>query len=331
MPQPICMLSRTRLVVLAAACAVLTLSGCLGKATPDRRTARSTELEPVKFSLAAESGPKPKGRFFAVLSAGAPDDEQLYELRFSPSNLRRLSPVKRVTAVGACATRIVVTLAQEETDFTDHLHQLEGQEFVPLEDLGPVAAVGPAVRADCRVAYTIVDRNGPVMASELRTWDPVRKQGRTLYRTRPGDGPLAGASWGPNGEVAVLRLPPEAPDPADEDPAKGRSAAVIVVRPNGSSFEIEPGTLDPVGLAWGKSMIAVGDGEARTILLRPSGGKRITIDAWRPLSWSPDGDTLLVRDAATGGVIGLLDPISRSVKEIGRLTGSVFDVDWLPS
>jgi hypothetical protein len=325
------MLSTTRPAVMAAALAVLTLAGCHGNATTDTEQARSTELE-ANVSLMTMPGTKPEGRFFAVLSAGGPNDDQLYELRFSPPELRRLSPIRRVSAVGACKTQVVVTTAQEEIDFTDQLQELKGQEFVPLEGLGPVAALGPAVGPDCRVAYTVVDRTGPVTTAELRTWDPVRKEGNTLFRTRPGDGPLVGASWGPKGEVAVLRLAPEAPDPpADGPPTKGRPAAVVVVRPNGSSFELDPGTLDPVGLAWGKTMMAIGDGEARTILLRPTGGKRITVEAWRPLSWSPDGDALLVRDAATGRVIGLVDAVTASVKEVGRLTGSVFDVDWLPA
>jgi hypothetical protein len=329
--QPVRMPTGTRSAIMAAVLAVLTLAGCQGDATPDTQWARSTELD-ATVSLEAVPGPKPEGRFFAVLSAAGPNDDQLYEFRFSPPELRRLSPIRRVSAVGACKTQVVVTTAQEDIDFTDQLQELKGQEFVPLEGLGPVVALAPAVGPDCRVAYTVVDRTGPVTTAELRTWDPARKEGKTLFRTRPGDGTLLGASWGPKGEVAVLRMAPEAPDPpAPGPPGKGRPAAVIVVRPNGSSFELDPGTLDPVGVAWGKTMIAIGDGEARTILLRPTGGKRITVEAWRPLSWSPDGTALLVSDAPTGRVIGLLDPDTASVKEVGRLTGSVFDVDWLPA
>ncbi len=105
---------------------------------------------------------------------------------------------------------------------------------------------------------------------------------------------------------------------------------MIVVRSNGSSSEVDPGTLDPVGLVWGMRMMAIADGQTRTILLSPNDGKRVTVDGWRPLSWSPEGDTLLVNDAATGRTLGLLDPDQGSVQEIARLTGPVFDVHWLP-
>jgi hypothetical protein len=326
------MLTRIRPPVMpVVACAVLAVAGCRGNAATDAQQAKSTGLGSGGVSFASVSGPKPEGRFFAVMSPGGTNDDQLYELRFSPPQLRRLSPTRRVSAVAACQSRVVVTTGQEDAEASDSLQELQGDDFAPLEGLGLVAAVGPAVSPDCRVAYTFVEGSGPMTAAELRTWDPVRKRGKTLYRTRPAEGQLLGASWGPNGEVAVLRLPSEAPEsPGGRQAGKGRPAAVVVVRPNGSSFEIDPGTLDPVGLVWGRSMMAIRDGEARTILLSPTDGKRVTVDSWRPLSWSPAGDTLLVNDAATGRILGLLDPDRASVEEIGRLTGPVFDADWLP-
>jgi hypothetical protein len=317
---------------VAAALAVLGLAGCQGNVTSGTQKARSTDLKPGAVSLEAVPGPKPEGRFFAVIRSGGPNDDQLYEVRFTPAEVHQLSRTKRVSAVGACESRVVVTAAQEEVGFTDHLQELKGQDFVPLEGLGSVAALSPAVGPDCRVAYTFVDRTGPMIAAELRIWDPARKEGKTLFRTQPGDGLLLGASWGPNGEIAVLRLPPEAPDSSGGgQPTKGRPAAVVVVRSDGSNSEIDPGTPDPVGLAWGKSMMAIGDGEARTILLGPTDGKRMTVEDWRPLSWSPEGEALLVKDSATGRVIGLIDPAAPSAKEVGRLTGPVFDMDWLPA
>jgi hypothetical protein len=326
------MLSGTRQRVMAAAFAALGLAGCQGNVTNDTQRARSTDLQPDAVSLETVPGPKPEGRFLAVIRAGGPNDDQLYEVRFSPAGVHQLSRMKRVSAVGACENLVVVTAAQEEVGFTDHLQELKGQDFAPLEGLGSVAALSPAVGPDCRVAYTFVDRTGPMIAAELRTWDPARKEGKTLYRTQVGDGLLLGASWGPSGEVAVLRLPPETPDSSGgRQPPKGRPAAVVLVRPDGSTSEIDPGTPDPVGLAWGRSLMAIGDGEARTILLGPAGEKRMTVEAWRPLSWSPEGDTLLVKDSATGRVIGLVDPDAASAREVGRLTGPVFDVDWLPT
>ena len=327
------MLTTTRPPVIAAvAFAVLVVAACHGSATTDKRQASSIGLGSGGVSFAAVSGPKPEGRFLAVVSPGGTNDNQLYELRFSPPQVRRLSPTRRVTGVSACQSRIVVTTGQEDVEASDSLQELQGEDFAPLEGLGPVASVGhPAVGPDCRVAYTFVNGGGAMTATELRTWDPARKRGKTLYRIRPGEGQLLDASWGPNGEVAVLHLPFDAPgSPGGGQLGKGRPAAVIVVRPNGSAVEMDPGTLDPVDLVWGKRMMAIADGQTRTILLSPNDGKRVTVDGWRPLSWSPEGDTLLMNDAATGRILGLLDPDSASVQEIARLTGPVFDVDWLP-
>jgi hypothetical protein len=316
----------------AAALAVLVLASCQRGDTPDTQQAKSIGREPGTVSFASVSGPKPEGRFLAVVSPGGTNDNQLYELRFTPPQLRRLSPTRRVSGVSACQSRVVVTTGQEDVEASDFLQELQGGDFAPLEGLGPVASAGhPAVGPDCRVAYTFVNGGPPMTATELRTWDPARKRGKTLYRIRPGEGQLLDASWGPNGEVAVLHVPFDASGSAGGGQlAKGRPAAVIVVRPNGSTVEMDPGTLDPVDLVWGKRMMAIADGQTRTILLSPNDGKRVTVDGWRPLSWSPEGDTLLVNDATTGRVLGLLDPDRASVQEIARLTGPVFDVDWLP-
>ena len=321
----------TRPSALVACLVAVVLGGCQATVTGE-----SGEAKPVEESgpamLEALPGPKPQGRFYAVVRGESPNDDQLYELRLSPPELRLLSPTKRVSSVGACDRQVVVAAAQEEVGFADHLQLLEGEKLVPLDGIGPVAALGPAVAPDCRVAYTQVDRSGPVLVAELKTWDPQRGVGKTLYRVQPGDGLLLGTTWGPNGEVATLRLGPD-PDAASGAPAgKGRPPAIIVVRPDGSSSEVDPGTPDPVGLTWGKTAMAIGDGEARTILLDPANGKRSTVEGWRPLAWSPEGDVLLVKDSASGSKLGVVDLANpSSIQEFARLTGPVFDVDWLPA
>lgn len=314
----------------SAACFVaLVVGGCQATGTGESREAKAAESGPAM--LEALPGPKPQGRFYAVIRGESPNDDQLYELQLSPPELRLLSPTKRVSSVAACDGNVVVAAAQEEVGFADHLQLLRGDRLVPLDGIGPVAALAPSAASDCRIAYTYVDRNGPVLVAELRTWDPQRSVGKTLYRVEPGDGLLLGTAWGPNGEVAALRLAPDPRATSGAPPGKGRPPAIIVVRPDGSTSEVDPGTADPVGLTWGNTAMAVGDGEARTILLDPSNGKRSTVDGWRPLAWSPNGDVLLVKDSASGrnlGVVDLANP--SSVQEVARLTGPAFDVDWLP-
>ena len=314
---------------LAVVVTGLSLVGC--QARSESRGAGPSATEVGQVSLKTTPGPQPEGRFYAVIRSGGPNDDQLYELRFSPPKVRVASPTKRVSSVGACQERVFVAAAQEEVGFTDHLQELRGERLVALDGLGPVPALSPAVSRDCRVAYTFVDRSGPELVSELRVWDPAQRVGKALYRTHPGDGLLLGTAWGPDGQVAALRLPPDRADSPTGNPSDGRPAMIVVVRADGSTSEVNPGTPDPVGLAWGRNTVAVGDGEAKTILIEPETGKRMTIEGWRPLVWSPKEDVLLLKDSATGQSLGLLDAKGpSSVKEVGRLTGSVFDVDWLP-
>lgn len=230
---------RTHLAL--AASVVLTLGGCQATVTSESKEAVPLEVTSGPATLTAEPGPKPEGRFYAIIGGDTSNDNRLYELRFSPPGLRLLTEVRRVSSVGACPNRVVVAAGQPEVGYSDHLQELRGDELGPLEGLGLQPGFNPELDQRCRVAYTWVDRDTESLDFELRVWDPGQKTGRTLYRSRPGDGQLVSPDWGPGGEVAVVRLDPKHAGQRPAGTPPGPPAAVIVVRPDGSSSEIELG------------------------------------------------------------------------------------------
>lgn len=320
----------------STACAVgfgmLALAGCQATVRTGSREATPLKVTSETASFEAIPGEKPEGRLYVVIGDESGRDGQLYDLRFSPPSIERLAPTKRVSAVGACADRVVVAAGQEEVGFSDHLQELRTGKLVPLDGLGPLQAFSPRLADDCRVAYTLVDRSATPLVGELRIWDPIHKSGKTLYRARPGDGPLATTDWGPDGAVAAVRLRPDQSGDRPAGTPSGRPPAVVVVRPDGSISEIGLSG-DPGLFTWGKRWMAVMDEEQQAIVfIDPATNDHQILRDWRPVVWSPGGDRLLVKDARTRMTLGIVetsDPSASAVKEVGRLSGPLLDADWL--
>lgn len=312
----------------AVAFAILALAGCQATVKTESRQATPVTLSP-QATFAATPGEKPEGRLYAVIGDESGRDGQLYDLRFSPSSLELLAPTKRVSAVGACTGRVVVAAGQQEVGFTDHLQELRDGQFVPLDGLGSLQAFSPRLGSDCRVAYTWVDRSVTPLVGELRIWDPSAKTGKTVYRGRPGDGPLATTDWGPDGAVAALRLPAAQAGPLPPG-TSGHPPAVVVVHPDGSGSEIGLSG-DPGLFSWGKRWMAVMDeAQQATVFIDPATNNHQVLRDWRPVVWSPDGERLLVKDAKTRMTLGIVEASNlTTVKEIGRISNPLLDADWL--
>jgi hypothetical protein len=112
---------------------------------------------------------------------------------------------------------------------------------------------------------------------ELRIWDPGAKAGKTLYRGRPGDGPLATTDWGPGGAVAAVRLPAEQTGSLPAGTA-GRPPAVVVVRANGATSEIALSG-DP-GLTRREERETGWDARPDGIASHEVGGREEDVPAW---------------------------------------------------
>lgn len=313
----------------AAVCAVLVLSGCNASTSRETPEAVPPEVSSGPATFTAEPGDKPKGRLYAIIGGENSNDNRLYEMRFEPPSLELLTETRRVSSVGACPDKVVVAAGQPEVGYSDHLQQLHDGSLGPIDSFGVAPGFAPELDAECRMAYTWVDRETDPLIDELRVWDPETRASKTLYRSQPGDAPLVTPDWGPQGQVAVVRRRPE--EAVASGTPTGRPAAIILVRSDGSVSEV-PLNGNPGVLAWGEQWLAVMDDPQGTVFVDAAGTRRTVLTGWYPLTWSPAGDQLLVHDAVTRRTLGVVDSSDlATVKPVGRVSGPVWDMDWILS
>lgn len=298
----------------AIALAVLGLSGCQGSST-QRSPAATTSTAATEPDLTLT------GRFFA--SAGEAGNSDLYELRFGPVHLYRLTDVGRGGGVGACADRLVVATAHPGVDFRDTLQEFGPEGLGPVEGLGSPKASLPDLRTDCRLLYTEVSGSGTTAMEQLVQWDPASGTSSTLHSAEE----LGIPDWGPDGRIAVFqgRLGD------DETPIVDVSIAVI--SPGGAVRTIESPVPEFGTIQWGDSpFMAIADEGEGTVFLDPDSGERIDLAGWVPLAWSPDATRLLVADAARRRDLGVVEASDLgAVRPAGTAGAPVYDAVWLPT
>lgn len=268
-------------------------------------------------------GTPPMGRFLAV--AGEQSlDAGLYEIRFAPLHLERLTETSRLGAVSACASAVVVAAAQQEVGFSDTLQMLRAGKLVPFEGLGDAKGSAPALTSDCRMAYKAVDRSDPALVDRLHIWDPDARTDTVVHSS----GELLGLDRGPNGQVSVI-------EGVRGDPGQPVAAtAIIIISADRTERSIPAPAPDLGVLRWGaSSRMAIGRNDAKsTLFLDPETGARSELSGWRPLAWSPDGTELLVADSAEYRTLGIVQSTDlTSVRTLGRSEVGVYDVAWLPA
>jgi hypothetical protein len=302
-------------VVAVFTAAALTVAGCT---TTKKEASPPQTVRPS--DLVAVEGPAPAGRFY--VKAGADDlSSDLFEVTL-PAQFRRLTTGARVSTVGGCATKIVVAAAQREVGYLDTLQELRDGKLVPVEKLGPEHAFDPDLSPDCRLLFHETKGSEPNTTGEVRRFDPDTGVTSVIV-----SGPtVKGAAWGPDGQVLVLRREPSGPK-------------LDVIRPDGTKTEIDPKVPDVGNTPWGKSgwiamamFTAQGQPPTATLFLDPTTGQRSTLDSWLPLVWSPTGDQLLVRDAAKGTTLAVVDASNLAkTRNVGvSEAGTVWDAVWLP-
>jgi hypothetical protein len=302
---------------LATAVAVtLVLGGCNAK--PSRETAtKDARLN----DLVAVEGPAPVGRFY--MKAGPNDlDADLYEFRFSPPSQDRITTKARVTTLDGCKDKVVVSAAQREVGLTDHIQELQGGKLAPIEKLGVQGGSDPHVSSDCRILYLHLTEANPELVNEVMLFDPTN--GTTTSVTKGST--VAGASWGPNGEILLLKREVSGP-------------VLLIMKPDGTQRTIKPEQPDVGNLQWGRAgWIATGIAEPQhpptgTLFLNPTTDARSVLNDWLPLSWSPDGQQLLVADAKNGTTLAVVElPDLSKVRNVGvSEVGTVWDAVWLPA
>jgi hypothetical protein len=296
----------------------LPISGC--SASPSREEAKPKVVRPG--DMVAVQGPAPTGRFF--IKAGAESlDSDLYEVTFAPVGYERITTDARVTTVGGCAERVVVAAAQKKVGYVDTLQELRDGVLEPVDKLGLEIGSDPDLFGDCRILFSKTTGNEPNTTGEIKLFDAVTGATSTVT-----SGPtVEGASWGPHGEVLVLRREPTGPK-------------LDVIRPDGSRTDLDPKVPDVGNTPWGKGgwiAMAVfnqaGQPPTATLFLNPSTGQRSSLEGWLPLDWSPVGDQLLVRDTKKGTTLAVVETADLTkARAVGvSEAGTVWDAVWLPA
>lgn len=294
----------------------LLLGGCTAKVS------RETGSKVVRGrDLVAVEGPVPVGRFY--VKAGANDlDADLFEFRFAPPGQDRITTKARVTTLDGCKDKVVVSAAQREVGLTDHIQELQGGTLAPVDKLGVQPGSDPHVSADCRILYIRLAEADPELINEIVLFDPAKGSTTSILKGNT----VAGASWGPNGEILVLKR--EATGPV-----------LLIMKADGSQATIKPDQPDVGNLQWGRGgWIATGMSEPQrpptgTFFVNPTSGARSVLDGWLPLTWSPDGQQLLVSEAKNGTTLAVVElPDLTKTRNVGvSEVGTVWDVAWLPA
>ena len=309
---------RQAVVATVAVAGAVGLTGCSGRG-PSKESAANAS---TTTTAAAPAIPGPPGRFLSLvgenyLNAG------LFELTFGPPRLEELTPVRRVTTIGACPTAVVVAAAQPEVGYDDHLQSFRQGRFGPVEGLGTPHDLYPVLAPDCRVLY--VEPPAQDDAPErLHVWDPATKKD-TVVATAPEFG---GTSWGPGGAIAFVDRSPTRPGVESVD------RAVVILTAKGHRRELRPPATDTRYLLWGATNWMAFSRHAAdvTILLQPDTGERHELSGWVPRAWSPDGKQLLVAEAGSHRKLGLVDVTDLgTVKPLGEAPMPVLDTVWLPA
>jgi hypothetical protein len=306
---------RVRRALVTAAAITLLLGGC-------SKPSRDIATKDAHLSdMVAIEGPAPVGRFF--VKAGENDlDADLFELRFSPPGQDRITTKARVTTLDGCKDKVVVSAAQKEVGLTDHIQELRGRDLAPIDKLGAQVGSDPHVAPDCRILFIRLAEAKPELINEIVMFDPAKGTTTSVAKAST----VAGASWGPNGEILLLKR--EAAGPV-----------FVIMKPDGRQTTIKPEQPDIGNVQWGKggwiaAAVLEPQGRAtRTLFVNPTTGAKSVLNDWLPLSWSPDGQQLLVADAKNGTTLAVVElPDLTRTRNVGvSEVGTVWDAVWLPA
>lgn len=302
---------------LATAAAVtLLFGGCSAKPSRESGTqvARPSEMVAVE-------GPAPVGRFYVKAGANSLDAD-LYEFRFSPRGQDRITTKARVSTLDGCKDEVVVSAAQSDVGLTDHIQALQDGKLAPVEKLGVQPGSDPHVSPDCRILYLRVAEAKPELVNEIMLFDPSNGSTRSVAKGST----VAAATWGPNGEILLLKREADGP-------------VLVVKKANGSETTIKPDQPDVGNPQWGRGgWIATDIAEPQqpptgTFFVNPSTGARSVLSDWLPLAWSPDGQQLLVAEAKDGTTLAVVElPDLTKTRNVGvSEVGTVWDAVWLPA
>ncbi|MDX6690042.1 MAG: hypothetical protein QOG15_1499 [Solirubrobacteraceae bacterium] len=285
----------TRVAIALVLCAAV--ASC-GGASRDGGDASAPTTAAAALGGAQFTGPGSPGTIYVVVKPGTSPVADLYRVRGALPSARRLTKGANVSLVTARGGAVVVSYAPGSGGDRVAALNLRGTSVLPgrpVDDFGQT----PALSGDGRVAY-----------GQPQYTDAGDDAGARVYVARvDGGGQRVAYSaryqlslgWTSRDELAIARY-------------EGNR---IVVNPRGPHRRtIDPG-LDKIYTFQSNArgdMWAVG---ADTVAVIRKGGKaRRFKTAWVPVSWSPDGRSILV---VTDHRLGLMAPGDGAVREIGQV------------
>lgn len=293
------------LVVLAAAIALVAVSCSSEAATPKPTT---NVLLPDQGTLYLGAGP--------TLSA-----EDLYSIRGDgrsrPERVTAMPPGRNLSVLTAGSGQVIVSEASEGTD---KIARVVGNR---LERLIDDRVFTPSLSDDGRLAYVRLDEAvGRPNEHFVVVRDLASGEERTVYQHTGGS--LSYPAWTSESLLAVV----------EKDGPTRRQARIVLVSADGTVRKLELGERASTALVGSQraAQLAVVDyGPPPTaFLLDPGSGERDPLPSgWLPLTWSPDGSSLLV---ANGSRLGLIRPPDlATVVEVGTFPVPVWQADWVDS
>ncbi len=240
----------------------------------------------------------PGARTGVIYAAAGPDpyNAELHEIELgSTLCARRLTLRARVSEVTASDAMVIVSNARGLIG--DRIELFRDGRFQPVPRLGRPYAFSPTIAPDGR--FLALDRpSGPgnrvhtIVVMDLRSGRRARVFRTTDPRGAPGE-----LAWGADERLAFPI-------------GQREQRTLVVVSPDGRARRIANATWTSMTAWFPAPLIAFSTPlafrQGRTVLLRPSGGVVAEIEGWSAVTWSADGEMLLVqrRDGALGAALG---------------------------
>lgn len=250
-----------------------------------------------------------------------PKSTDVYRVQGTLANAKRLTHSRVNLGVSWMTGRPgQIVIASGRAGAIDHIESLE--QFQRGSPDPGLRGSSPALDSDGTLAYEVNSRTHGL--------DIIVKPPRGAARRIPHS-PGGVAVWGPGHRLYIAGN--------KRVTASKRRQPFVVAGFGGRNPQIVPlpgRRVQPIIAVSRSGDIASSDGDGHLTISPAHGAPRRLTLPWIPMRWSPDDRRLLVlraHDAFHGGRhVGLLNPKTGAIREIGSVTGGTVNVAvWLPS
>jgi len=200
-----------------------------------------------------------------------------------------------------------------------------GAQWMPVGRTGQPQIHGqaPAIDDSGEITYSVPPSNSGPAHNDNSVWvaSSFSSPGRIIYK-QAGD--LAGEGFGPGGQIAIMDRP-------YDPPLNDKRAQVLIIAPDGRVRTVDTDFWQLAGVAWrpNATALAVSSVSRNTELIFNGGRDQLLPKGWQAMTWSPDGNKLLVQKGRQLGLWSAAEP--RRVMTLGATSRqyTVLNVAWL--